>query len=153
MLWCFKFSLALGAVVGVLLLNIARSELREGTVFGFPGLQALTASLKPIDVGLGGPHSVVAFGDFNSDRFVDVFLVDEKTGSIYVFLWDQDLQRFKSCNARINMTMDNNSKIVSVVPLDFNNDGRLDLLVTFKHSSDSFFQHSVYLGDQMIFCK
>lgn len=87
-------------------------------------------------VGLrAAPGAVIAFADFNRDRFIDVAMLD--TGSldaVQVALWNHDMFRFEQKKRGIRLS-EWKSKcpmktITAVAPADFNNDGTVDLFVT-----------------------
>eukprot|EP01127_Copromyxa_protea_P013742 TRINITY_DN3716_c0_g1_i1.p1 TRINITY_DN3716_c0_g1~~TRINITY_DN3716_c0_g1_i1.p1 ORF type:complete len:707 (+),score=103.69 TRINITY_DN3716_c0_g1_i1:1460-3580(+) len=67
-----------------------------------------------------------AFGDFNSDRYTDVFMVSENKTTVQVLLWDSDNWVFvhgPSVDVEDSLIIDGLSGV------DLDHDGKLDLLV------------------------
>ena len=107
------------------------------------------SSLFSIEVGLDGIEGhVYAFGDLNSDKYTDLFVVRSDKKFLDIYLWSHDDYRF-------NLISDSsvhfpNGSITNVVPGDFNNDGRLDVLIEGRRhmmSSLSPVTMRLHLGD------
>lgn len=68
------------------------------------------------------PGRVVAYGDYNGDRYTDLFVVQDKQVHIY-------LQTLSSSFIKaVSVTLEH--PVVNVSPADFNRDGQLDFLVS-----------------------
>ncbi|EIN08003.1 hypothetical protein PUNSTDRAFT_121158 [Punctularia strigosozonata HHB-11173 SS5] len=99
------------------------------------------ALLEAGTLGLASDVRVIAFGDFNGDQFLDVLALGENQQTLMVYLWDHDDFMFrKSAQFR------HPSKVYNVVPGDYTQDGRLDLLVMGKGDSDRQLGMSLYVG-------
>eukprot|EP00301_Raphidiophrys_heterophryoidea_P027202 c9540_g1_i1.p1 GENE.c9540_g1_i1~~c9540_g1_i1.p1 ORF type:complete len:684 (+),score=156.54 c9540_g1_i1:67-2118(+) len=112
----------------VLCQGIKRVTLQDNLVY-----RKMTSSqLYNRDFGLDNLDVVLAaFGDINSDKYVDVFVLSANQTAIEVFLWDHSDQQYHRDDAwRIDVA----SRIVDVVPRDVNLDGHLDLIVTTQSS-------------------
>ncbi|CAJ0845551.1 7606_t:CDS:10 [Entrophospora sp. SA101] len=90
---------------------------------------SLTNGLTPLkDTGLQNiSGTVAAFGDFNSDKFTDIVVLDSTQKSISIYLWDHESNKFSKANSSdIEI---NDFLITNVIPGDYNYDGNLDLLL------------------------
>ncbi|XP_043840511.1 T-cell immunomodulatory protein isoform X1 [Dromiciops gliroides] len=80
---------------------------------------------------LFGPEAwgtVAAFGDFNSDKQTDLFVLRERNDLI-IFLADQKEPYFKP---KVTLSMKNQSSLItSVVPGDYDGDSQMDVLLTY----------------------
>lgn len=76
---------------------------------------------------------LVAFGDFNSDALIDVFMLTDKGESVEIMLGSD--KEFVQPEQRIKCTFDGH-RITSVVPGDFNGDALMDALVTVKNTTE-----------------
>ncbi|ORX56668.1 hypothetical protein BCR36DRAFT_395605 [Piromyces finnis] len=95
-------------------------------------------TFEEVKVGLDSlSGSVVAYGDFNSDKFTDVFVLDSTLQKLSVYLWQANSTTFEHLKtADIDVSKDS-LYIVNVIPNDFNYDGRLDVLImATKQKSD-----------------
>ncbi|CAG8552359.1 22065_t:CDS:10, partial [Racocetra persica] len=94
-----------------------------------------SSSLYSVDnIGLNDiSGTVVAFADFNSDKYTDLIVLSADQTTISIYLWDHDSYRFtKAPSADIKISTDGNNAgflITNVLPGDYNYDGILDLLV------------------------
>ncbi|WFD37336.1 uncharacterized protein MJAP1_000280 [Malassezia japonica] len=80
-------------------------------------------------LGLDGiAGSVVAWGHYNDDRFLDVFVMAEDRSAVRVHEWMHMDFAFNATPAA-TLTMPSDLRVVNVVPADFNYDGRVDVLV------------------------
>lgn len=94
-------------------------------------LQDVTTDL----FGDGNYGTVAAFGDFNSDKQTDIFIIREQS-SLVIFLADSKPPYFKP---KISITKDKFPKdtvITSVVPGDYDGDSQMDVLLTAQIASD-----------------
>lgn len=81
-------------------------------------------------LGLDTDGRVVALGDFNGDQFLDMASVASDQRTLTLHLWDHE--RFQY---RTSTMFRHPQPIVNVVPGDFTQSGRLDLLVMSRTSS------------------
>ncbi|KAG9301641.1 hypothetical protein G9A89_016711 [Geosiphon pyriformis] len=89
-----------------------------------------TSALYNVDVGLTNIEgTVVAFGDFNSDKFTDLFVLSEDQTTVTVHTWVHLNWKFEKSKANITISKESNFIITNILPGDFNYDGKLDLLV------------------------
>jgi integrin alpha FG-GAP repeat containing protein 1 len=102
----------------------------------FPG-----PGLFPISAGLENETGrIVAFGDFNADKFTDVFVLSPNEDEVSILLWSQKENSFEK-DPTVRLPFDplnpTSVRIRNVVPADFNHDGKLDVLLmgadTSKH--------------------
>ncbi len=94
---------------------------------------------------------VSAFGDFNSDKHADMFVVEQNTDTkkfhVYVYLWETRKNKYVKLDTKHTITED--KPITSIVPGDFNYDGRLDIMVLGTSSDKMELSESyahIYLG-------
>ena len=93
--------------------------------FGATGLHEL-----PNDSLAGLRGHVGAFGDFDSDMYVDVVWIEEDRKAIRVMLWDRNSLSFTAVGAAvIQLPQPEAGSVVTTAAVDLNQDGRLDLLV------------------------
>ncbi|WAR11578.1 TIP-like protein [Mya arenaria] len=93
------------------------------------------------------PHGFIsAFGDFNADKYTDIFVISETGNAVELYLADND-KEFTQKTLLDNSTF--KSSISSVVPADFDGDLQMDVLVTFNEKEDdrSFVTGRIYWGD------
>ncbi|XP_020840765.1 T-cell immunomodulatory protein isoform X2 [Phascolarctos cinereus] len=97
------------------------------------------AALHNVTGELFGPEAwgtVAAFGDFNSDKQTDLFVLRERNDLI-IFLADQKEPYFKP---KVTLSMKNQSSLItSVVPGDYDGDSQMDVLLTYlpiNHAND-----------------
>jgi len=115
-------------------------------------------TFEEVKVGLDTVSgSVVAYGDFNSDKFTDVFILDSSLQKLSVYLWQTNSTTFEhQKSADIDVSGDS-LYIVNVIPNDFNYDGKLDVLImaskekTNKPNKELIMR--LYLGNQKSFDK
>eukprot|EP00002_Diphylleia_rotans_P038355 TRINITY_DN8703_c0_g4_i3.p1 TRINITY_DN8703_c0_g4~~TRINITY_DN8703_c0_g4_i3.p1 ORF type:complete len:610 (+),score=111.83 TRINITY_DN8703_c0_g4_i3:82-1911(+) len=82
---------------------------------------------------------VFAFGDFDSDKHTDLFVVSKARDLVTVFRWNTNSKSFK--DSGISVASEN---IVQVSSHDFNRDGALDVLVVTKDKA--IYESAIYLG-------
>ena len=92
----------------------------------------------------------VAFGDFNFDKFTDVFTINKDRNSVRVLLAKADeltsthpsenTNGFQMTTKHLQCHI-NNVKIESVIPGDFDGDGAMDVLVVVKQEDDAVNDH------------
>jgi integrin alpha FG-GAP repeat containing protein 1 len=93
---------------------------------------------------------VAAFGDFNADKYTDIFIVTNNRSVLEVWLWDAGKLKFsRNPQATIQCSNDESSSISSfsraispctienVVALDFDDDGMLDIMLAVRKGNDS----------------
>uniref|UniRef100_A0A673JNI4 T-cell immunomodulatory protein-like n=1 Tax=Sinocyclocheilus rhinocerous TaxID=307959 RepID=A0A673JNI4_9TELE len=91
--------------------------------------QHVTFALQDVTVDLFGPENfgtVAAFGDFNSDKQTDIFII-RKHFELVIFLADLKAPYFKP---KVHLTKEAFPSITSVVPGDYDGDSQMDVLVT-----------------------
>ncbi|KAJ6665954.1 hypothetical protein lerEdw1_000858 [Lerista edwardsae] len=87
-------------------------------------LQNVTAPL----FGAEAYGTLAAFGDFNSDKQTDLFVLRGGGSDLIIFLADQKEPYFKP---KVKLTLKNQSLVItSVVPGDYNGDSQMDVLLT-----------------------
>ncbi|XP_069546388.1 T-cell immunomodulatory protein [Brachyistius frenatus] len=88
-------------------------------------LQDVTADL----FGAANYGMVAAFGDFNSDKQTDIFIIREQS-ELLIFLADSKSPYFKPKVNITKGTLGSNIIITSVVPGDYDGDSQMDVLLT-----------------------
>jgi len=115
-------------------------------------------TFEEVKVGLDTlSGSVVAYGDFNGDKFTDVFVLDSTLQKLSVHLWQANSTTFEQLStASIDVSSDS-LYIVNVIPNDFNYDGKMDVLImaTKKKANkpEKELIMRLYLGNQISFEK
>jgi len=82
-----------------------------------------------------------AFGDFNSDKFTDIFVVSQDKTQVSVYFWNTESYKFEISGAVIGRLQG----ISQIIPGDFNYDGKLDLLIVQDGPANRVF--TIYPGD------
>lgn len=82
--------------------------------------------------GLTNGAQIMAYGDFDNNKYTDIVTIDDSLRTITISLYSHDSSSFSTLTS-IKL----NENIVSVIPGDFNYDGKLDLLVTTQSSSST----------------
>eukprot|EP00474_Spongospora_subterranea_P000997 CRZ01455.1 hypothetical protein [Spongospora subterranea] len=75
---------------------------------------------------------VIAFADVNSDKKVDLIMLNGGQNEVQIYIWSSDSWQFDplpSMSIRLPADVDSLSLITCVAPGDFNYDGHLDLLI------------------------
>ncbi|XP_016387150.1 T-cell immunomodulatory protein-like isoform X2 [Sinocyclocheilus rhinocerous] len=94
--------------------------------------QHVTFALQDVTSDLFGPENygtVAAFGDFNSDKQTDIFII-RKHSELLIFLADLKAPYFKP---KVHLTKEafpSDFRITSVVPGDYDGDSQMDVLLT-----------------------
>jgi hypothetical protein len=87
-----------------------------------------------------------AYGDFNADKLVDIYCLNDATGKIEIWVAVESMDplfiRYK--NATLNATRATN--VVNIVPGDFNGDSIIDMLVVYDTETRGEFRMSLFLG-------
>lgn len=93
--------------------------------------------------------SILAIGDFNSDRYDDYFILNDNDNSVSVYLWNRNDFKFEAQEST-KIAYNSSIKVLNAIPSDYNRDGKLDVLISFKNakdsSSDNLWYHEIYLG-------
>lgn len=109
--------------------------------------------LDPIDVHLQdlSPSTIVgALGDFNSDRYIDLCFIESQK-NIKWYLWDP--KEYKYYESEATIYIDDDSKIINIIPADYNIDGYLDIaIITLLEKTNKYKIHIVY-GNGITFNK
>eukprot|EP01095_Lingulamoeba_sp_RSL-Kostka_P005985 TRINITY_DN1839_c0_g1_i1.p1 TRINITY_DN1839_c0_g1~~TRINITY_DN1839_c0_g1_i1.p1 ORF type:complete len:721 (+),score=272.83 TRINITY_DN1839_c0_g1_i1:146-2308(+) len=105
------------------------------------------SQLYEIQAGLENIEGyVAAFGDFNSDKLTDAFVVrrnSDDTETVAVFLWDSKNFQYKPLKkGTLNFT----STVANVAPGDYNWDGKLDIAVTTVKEKGVSYEVRVFYG-------
>ncbi|KAK1161957.1 T-cell immunomodulatory protein isoform X1 [Acipenser oxyrinchus oxyrinchus] len=93
----------------------------------------LVLALQNVTGDLFGPESygtIAAFGDFNSDKQTDLFIIRDQT-ELVIFLADLKAPYFKP---KVKLSL-RDVVISSVVPGDYDGDSQMDVLLTTKKTS------------------
>ncbi|KAG9341274.1 hypothetical protein JZ751_019376 [Albula glossodonta] len=96
----------------------------------FAGYHSILA-LQDVTVDLFGSEyygTVTAFGDFNSDKQTDIFIVREQS-ELVIFLADLKSPYFKP-KVHLPKVFPSDAVISSVVPGDYDGDSQMDVLIT-----------------------
>ncbi|KAF2074710.1 hypothetical protein CYY_003986 [Polysphondylium violaceum] len=97
------------------------------------------------DIGFNNYQgSVLAFGDFNADKYLDTFFLYSNQSTLQVFLWN--IEDWKYDPSDIIISFSNDTEIFNVVPGDFSYDGFMDILIQYKTISDDKYYMNLYLG-------
>jgi integrin alpha FG-GAP repeat containing protein 1 len=134
----------LALYVLLLLVNIASTNASIFNLgrkkFSFEGLiNAGSVGLDNLD------GQVAAFGDFNGDSAMDLFVISNDAKRVTVYLWDHDSFSFQ-LSPSSEITIPEGRKIVNIIPADFSYDGKLDLLVMMKASGSSNTEMMLWLS-------
>ncbi|KAI8991683.1 hypothetical protein BDF20DRAFT_812771 [Mycotypha africana] len=92
-------------------------------------LEAETIGLKNID------GTVAAFGDFNGDKFTDIFVLSADQTSVSIYRWNHGLYQFQPLPNL--QPIQPGFIITNVVPGDYNHDGFLDVLLMGEDNPES----------------
>ncbi|KAM4602950.1 T-cell immunomodulatory protein [Polymixia lowei] len=96
-----------------------------------------TLALQDVTADLFGSENygtIAAFGDFNSDKQTDIFIIREES-ELVIFLADLKIPYFKP---KVHITKDllpGDVNITSVVPGDYDGDSQMDVLLTTQPKS------------------
>ncbi|KAI8368959.1 hypothetical protein BD560DRAFT_330475 [Blakeslea trispora] len=91
--------------------------------------------------------TIAAFGDFDGDKFTDIFVLSSDQTSVCVYVWDHQGFSFKQLSQQIQPGF----IVTNVVPGDYNYDGHLDVLLMGEQNpeknSANEIKLQVYLGN------
>uniref|UniRef100_A0A6A7GAX9 Integrin alpha N-terminal domain-containing protein n=1 Tax=Hirondellea gigas TaxID=1518452 RepID=A0A6A7GAX9_9CRUS len=97
------------------------------------------------------PARILCFGDFNGDRFTDVFAISSDKKSLEVYTWKQDgtaLFKVAGTNGKFkkveDATVETDLEILRATAADFDYDGRLDILIYGRNEQTSSNEVRVY---------
>ncbi|KAI8089476.1 uncharacterized protein BX664DRAFT_333099 [Halteromyces radiatus] len=103
-------------------------------------------SLSPASLGLGNMDgTIAAFGDFNADKFTDIFTLGQDQKSITIYTWDHKNFSFSPLLHAPHIQHD--SIINNIIPGDYNYDGHLDVLVMDEPNAQGEFKMKIYFGN------
>ncbi|KAL7335883.1 hypothetical protein PS15p_201296 [Mucor circinelloides] len=107
-------------------------------------------NLEPGAIGLDNiDGTVAAFGDFNGDKFTDLFILSSDQTSVSIYLWNHEGFTFKGLPK--SKTIQPGFIITNVVPGDYNYDGKLDVLLMGEQNPDknptNEIKMQIYLGN------
>ncbi|UZJ55026.1 hypothetical protein CBS101457_004346 [Exobasidium rhododendri] len=126
---------------------LASSSLVAGSIFNVGGKKFSYEGL--INAGSMGLENldghVAAFGDFNGDSAMDLFVINGDATKASVYLWDRDSFSFQFSPAS-QITIPSGRKIVNIIPADFTYNGKLDLLIMMKSSNSAVVEMIVWQG-------
>ncbi|KAI9473399.1 MAG: hypothetical protein EXX96DRAFT_528016 [Benjaminiella poitrasii] len=71
--------------------------------------------------------TIASFGDFNGDKFTDLFVLSSDQTSVNVYLWDHQSFTFRALPS--TNSIQPGFIITNVIPGDYNYDGKLDVLL------------------------
>lgn len=98
-------------------------------------------------IHLKGEGVIAGYGDFNSDRATDVFMISHQWSTLYVYFWDVTKQIFKPAQRLLQAASDYN--IVNIGLADFNGDGNMDVLLSSrKKANTEEVVVEIYYGDK-----
>ncbi|GJE88027.1 VCBS repeat-containing protein [Phanerochaete sordida] len=124
----------------LLLLTLSLSTLQADAIWPFPPKRfSGNSMLSAGAMGVDSNDRVIAFGDFNGDQFLDLVAVGPDQQELAVYIWDHEAYTFVKSS-----TFMHRQKVLNVVPGDFTQDGKLDMLVMGQDHSQVSLQ--VYLG-------
>jgi len=105
-----------------------------------------SSQLYPIeDIGFKNYNgSILAFGDFNADKYLDTFFLYSNQSTLQVFLWNIEDWKYDPSDIIINFS--NDTVIFNVVPGDFSYNGYMDILVQGQSLKDQSYFMNLYLG-------
>lgn len=102
-----------------------------------------------IDAGTLGLHDVgsgiVAWGDWDGDQYLDAFLLSDDRRTLQLKRWDHGAFGF-SPNPLFELSPANGQHIVNAVPVDWNGDGHLDVLLMTRGKTADELGMEVWLG-------
>jgi len=84
---------------------------------------------------------IAAFGDFNSDKLTDLFVIADKGKELRIFLASNELPYLKPSTIKCSI---DKGLITSVAPGDFNGDSHMDVLITIAAESDTLESTSTF---------
>ncbi|KAB5595192.1 Cell division control protein 73 [Ceratobasidium theobromae] len=86
---------------------------------------------------------VVAFGDLDGDQFLDILVLSEDQRTVTAYTWHHDSFSYTQSTS---VSLFSSGRIVNVVPVDLNYDGRLDLLLMSSSNDGKTLDLSSALG-------
>ncbi|EKM56033.1 uncharacterized protein PHACADRAFT_257056 [Phanerochaete carnosa HHB-10118-sp] len=107
------------------LLALSFAGLQANAIWPFPPKRfSGNSMLSAGAMGLDSNDRVIAYGDFNGDQFLDLIAIGPDQQELAVYIWDHEGYTFVKSN-----TFRHRQKVLNVVPGDFTQDGKLDMLV------------------------
>lgn len=101
------------------------------------------ALLSAGSMGVDGDGGIIAFGDFNGDQFLDLLGLSSDRQTLSVYLWNHDEYKFKK-----SAVFRHPQKVQNVVPGDFTQDGRLDILVMSQAGAGNQLSLQLYIASE-----
>ncbi|XP_053275502.1 T-cell immunomodulatory protein [Pleuronectes platessa] len=108
-----------------------------------------TSALQDVTADLFGAENygtVAAFGDFNSDKQTDIFMIREQS-ELVIFLADSKIPYFKPKVQNVKNSLPRNTIITSVVPGDYDGDSQMDVLLTAQISPSTATSVFIFWGN------
>ncbi|KAI0093714.1 hypothetical protein BDY19DRAFT_881949 [Irpex rosettiformis] len=97
--------------------------------------------LKAGPMGVDGNDRVIAYGDFNGDQFLDLLAIGKDQRTLTIYLWNHESYIFDK-----STSFQHPQKVYNVVPGDFTQDGKLDILVMSQDRAAKQLAIDMYAG-------
>jgi hypothetical protein len=93
---------------------------------------------------------ILSLGDINSDKSLDIVLLNNAQKKVELGVWDIETRQFTIIKNKMNIAR--NKIILNIISMDFNFDGKLDILVFYgnnedKDKVDKLIEIDLFLGD------
>ncbi|EGG17210.1 putative integrin alpha FG-GAP repeat-containing protein [Cavenderia fasciculata] len=87
------------------------------------------------DIGFNNYNgTIVAFGDFNADKYLDIFFLYENQTTLQIFLWNIEGWRYDASDDLV-ISLTENETITNVIASDFSYEGTLDIIIQGQSNS------------------
>ncbi|KAI8999088.1 hypothetical protein BD414DRAFT_476952 [Trametes punicea] len=133
------------SILTALLLGLAYLAAQAEAIWPFPPKRfSGNALLSAGALGVDSDANVVAFGDFNGDQFLDLLTLGSDQQTLSIYLWDHDAYLFRK-----SVAFRHPRRVYNVIPGDFTQDGRLDLLVYGQSTRTSEVSIDLYVASPL----